>query len=148
MERLLISKQTSQAKGLTGQLQRSRGWERGSQGTLSICRHAASGQTPFVSGLGALECCVLLVQVPQEFLGRLAGFWYQEPAMVVSKTFRFIPPVNAKVPHDSNGWGKKAINLMIDWKGQASLFRTELTLCLAEDKPNAGGGVGKRWGGG
>ena len=83
------------------------GLERGSQGTLSICRHATPGQTPFVVGFGALECCILLVQVPQGFRGRLAEFRYPEPAIVVSKTFRLIPPVNAKAPHDSDGWGKR-----------------------------------------
>ena len=57
-------------------------------------------------GVGALECCVLLIQVPQDFRGRLARFWCPEPAMIVSKTFCFIPPVNAEVPHDSSGWEK------------------------------------------
>ena len=69
-----------------------------------------------MSGLGALECCVLLVQIPQDFRGRLARFRYPEPAMVVSNTFKFISPVNAEVPHDSNGWGKRLSNWMIDWK--------------------------------
>ena len=64
---------------------------------------ATPRQTPIAGGLGALECCRHLVQVPQNFRGRLAGFRYPEPAIAVSKTFRFIPPVDAEVPHDSNG---------------------------------------------
>ena len=36
--------------------------------------------------------------------------------------------------------GEKAVNWMIDWKGQASLLQTGFTLCLAENEMNAGGG--------
>ena len=37
---------------------------------------------------------------------------------------------------------------MTDWKVQTSLFRTGFTLCSAENKPNAGGGVGQAMVGG
>ena len=68
-----------------------------------ISRLSACSAMPIAGGLGALECCRHLVQVPQDFRGRLAGFRYPELAIVVSKTFSFIPTVDAEVPHDSNG---------------------------------------------
>ena len=62
---------------------------------LPGCIIRLSACNPIAGGLGALECCRHLVQVPQDFRGRLAGFRCPEPAIVVSKAFRFIPPVDA-----------------------------------------------------